>query len=53
MICAAVHGQTAFETNIVSVVDAPFPLSRAFAYAKEEQMDMLHDAHALEHAMIV
>ena len=53
MSCAAVHGQTASKINIVSVVDAPFPPSRAFAYAKEEQMDMLHDVHALEHPMIV
>ena len=53
VICAAVHGQTAFETNIVSVVDAPFPLRRAFAHVKEAQLDTLHDAHALEHAMIV
>ena len=53
MICAAVHGQTACKINIVSVVDALFPPSRAFAYAKEAQMDMLHNAYALEHAMIV
>ena len=53
MICAAVHGQTAFETNIVFVVDAPFPPSRTFAYAKEEQMDTLQDVHALDHAMVV
>ena len=39
--------------NIVSVADAPFPLSRAFAYVKEAQMDTLHDAHALGHSMIV
>ena len=52
MICAAVHGQTASKTNIVSVVDAPFPPRRAFAYVKEAQMDMLHNAHALEHPMI-
>ena len=25
----------------------------AFAYVKEAQMDMLQDAHALEHAMVV
>ena len=53
MICAAVHGQTAFVTNIVSVVDAPFPPSRALAHVKEAQMDTLHEAHALEHPMIV
>ena len=53
VICAAVHGQTASKINIVSVADAPFPPSRAFAYVKEEQMDMLHDVHALEHPMIV
>ena len=52
VICAAVHGQTAFVTNIVSVVDAPFPPSRAFAYAKDAQMDMLHNAHALDAPMI-
>ena len=52
MIYAAVHGQTVFETNIVSVVDAPFPPSRASAYAKEEQMDMLHNAHLLDVPMI-
>ena len=46
------HGQTAFETNIVSVVDAPFSLRRAFAHVKEAQIDMLHDAHALEHPMV-
>ena len=51
MICAAVHGQTAIETNIVSVVDAPFPPRRAFAHVKDAQMDTLHDAHALEHAI--
>ena len=53
MICAAVHGQTASKINIVSVADAPFPPSRGFAHVKEAQMDMLHDAYALEHAMIV
>ena len=53
MICAAVHGQTAFETNIVSVVDAPFPSSRTFAHVKEAQMDTLQDVHALEHAIVV
>ena len=52
MICVAVHGQTVFETNIVSVVDAPFPPSRAFAYAKEAQMYMLHNAHVLDAPMI-
>ena len=52
MICAAVHGQTACKINIVSVVDAPFPPSRAFAYAKDAQMDMLHNAHALDAPMI-
>ena len=53
MICAAVHGQTAFETNIVSVVDAPFPPSRGFAHVKEAQMDTLQGTHALERAMLV
>ena len=53
VICAAVHGQTASITDMVSVADAPFPLSRAFAHVKEVQMDMLHNAYALEHAMIV
>ena len=53
MICAAVHGQTEFETNIASVVDAPFPPSRDFEHVKEAQMDMFHNAYALEHAMIV
>ena len=53
MICAAVHGQTAFETNIVSVVDAPFPPSRGFAHVKEAQMDTLQDAHALDAPRIV
>ena len=52
VICAAVHGQIAFETNIVFVVDAPFPPSRAFAYAKEEQVDTLQDAHVLDAPMI-
>ena len=52
MICAAAHGQTASITNIVSVVDVPFPPSRAFAYDKEEQMDMLHNAHVLDAPMI-
>ena len=53
VICAAVHGQTASKIDMVSAADAPFPLSRAFAYVKEAQIDMLHDAHALEHAMVV
>ena len=52
VICAAVHGQTACKIKIVAVVDAPFPPSRAFAYAKEEQMDMLHNAHLLDVPMI-
>ena len=30
VICAAVHGQTASITDIVSVADAPFPPPRAF-----------------------
>ena len=53
MSCAAVHGQAAFETNIVSVVDVSFPPSRGFAHVKEAQMDTLQDVHALEHAMVV
>ena len=53
VICAAVHGQTASKINIVSVADAPISPSRGFGYVKEAQMDMLHDAHALEHSMIV
>ena len=53
MICAAAHGQTASITNIVSVADAPFQPLQAFALVKEVQMDMLHNAYALEHAMIV
>ena len=53
MIYAAVQGQTASETNIISAAEAPFPLSRAFLHVKEAQMDMLHNAYALEHAMIV
>ena len=48
-----VHGQIASITDIVSVADAPFPLSRTFAHVKEAQMDMLHDALALEHPMAV
>ena len=55
MICAAVHGQTASITTIVSVAvaDALFQPSRAFEHVKEAQMDMLHDTHALEHPMVV
>ena len=53
VICAAVHGQTASKTNIVSVADAPFPPRRAFAYVKEAQKDTLHDAHALGAPRIV
>ena len=53
MICAAVHGQTAFETNIVSVADAPFQHPGAFGHVKKAQLDTLHDAHALEHSMVV
>ena len=52
MICTAVHGKAAFETNIVSVVDVSFPPSRGFAHVKEAQMDTLHDAHALDAPMI-
>ena len=51
--CAAVHGQTASITDMVSVADAPFPPPRAFGHVKEAQMDMLHNAYALEHAMMV
>ena len=38
---------------IVSIADAPFPLSRALAYIEEAQMDTLHDAHALDAPRIV
>ena len=48
-----VHGQTASITNIVSVADVLFAPSRAFSHVKEAQMDTLHNAHALEHPMIV
>ena len=57
MICAAAHGQTASIANTVSVSVADalslFLLRRAFGHVKEVQMDMLHNAYALEHAMIV
>ena len=55
MICEAVHGQTASETNIVYVADvlSLFLPRHAFVYVKEAQMDTLQNAHALEHAMIV
>ena len=33
--------------------DAPFPPSRSFAHVKEAPTDTLHNAYALEHAMIV
>ena len=49
VICATVHGQTASKTNIVSVTDAPFQPPRGLW----AQLDTLHDAHALEHSMIV
>ena len=49
VICAAVHGQTASKMNIVSVTDAPFQPPRGLW----AQLDTLHDAHALEHSMIV
>ena len=52
VICAAVHRQTAFETNIVSVVDAPFPPSRALAHVKEAHTDTLRDVRALNASMI-
>ena len=53
VISAAVHGQTASIKNIVSVADAPFQPPLGSAHVKEAQMDTLHDAHALEHSMIV
>ena len=53
VICAAAQGQVASLMSSVSVADALFPLSRAFAYVKEAQMDTLQDADALEHAMFV
>ena len=53
VICAAVHGQTASITDMVSVADAPFPPHRAFTHVKEAQTDTLHNVYALEHAMIV
>ena len=53
VICAAVHEQTASKINIVSIADTPFPSFRTFVHVKEAQMDMLQDAHALEHAMVV
>ena len=48
-----VLGLIYIQTNVVSAADAPFPPSRSFAHVKEAQMDMLHGAHGLEHAMIV
>ena len=53
VICAAVHGQIAFETNIVFVVDAPFPPHRAFAHVKDAQTDTLCDVRALDAPMLL
>ena len=52
VIYAAVHGQTASKTNIVSVADVAFPPSRALAHIKEAQTDTLRDVRALNAAMV-
>ena len=52
VICAAAQGQVASLMSSVSVADAPFPLSRAFAYVKEAQTDTNGVVRALNTAMV-